>query len=84
MIRRNGTVIISWLLTAQVPDTPKTREHFGVLGRNRGHACVGMSILYDVENTWVINPVFTGCAMDERGEACIRTEHRRFDCFAER
>jgi hypothetical protein len=54
--------------TAQIPDTPATREHFGALGRNGGHACVGMSILYDVEHTWVINPVFTVAAMNEREE----------------
>jgi len=54
--------------TAQVPDTPETREYFGTLGRNGGHACVGISILYDVENAWVINPVFTVAAMDERAE----------------
>ena len=54
--------------TAQVPDTAETREYFGALGRNGGHACVGLSILYDVENTWVLNPTFTVAAMDERGE----------------
>ncbi len=54
--------------TAQIPDTPQTREKFGVLGRTPGHACVGMSILYDVLNTWVVNPVFTSAAMNERAE----------------
>jgi len=54
--------------SAQVPDTAETRERFGALGRNGGHACVGLSILYDVENTWVLNPVFTVAAMDEREE----------------
>jgi len=53
--------------SAQVPDTAETREYFGALGRNGGHACVGLSILYDVENTWVLNPIFTVAAMDERG-----------------
>lgn len=52
----------------QVPDTAKTRKHFGVLGSNGGHACVGCSILYDLENTWVMDPIFTPVAMDERAQ----------------
>ena len=52
--------------TAQLPDTPQTREYFGCIGRHGGHPCVGMSILYDVENTWVIDPIFTSVGMDER------------------
>jgi hypothetical protein len=54
--------------TAQLPDTKELREHFGVLGGGGGHACAGMSVLYDLLNGWVLDPVFTGSGMDERAE----------------
>ena len=54
--------------TVQIPDTPQTREHFGVLGKNEGQACAGMSVLYDVLNGWVVDVTFGRCGMNERKE----------------
>lgn len=60
----------------QLPNTPQLRETFGVRGHEMSGAQAGVSILYDVVNGFVMNPILTDAKMDERAEC-----EKHIDCL---
>ena len=52
----------------QLPRVDQLREEFGVIGRGGTCPCAGISVLYDVLHSWVIDPIIGRANMNEREE----------------
>lgn len=66
----------------QLPRVDALRTAYGVRGRNNECPCAGISVLFDVLNGWVIDPIITEAGMNERKECekhidflCRELEH---------
>ena len=54
--------------TLQLPRVDVLREEYGVRGRGKTCPCAGISILYDVLHSWVLDPIITKANVHERKE----------------